>query len=409
MRITLQVVQSHSQEATPCLVFSVENQKYFFNIPDSFQRYFKEHSVRINKGAKIFLTQLASDHLCGLFGLVLTLNAQGLAEDNQIFGPPGLANYLDSVRFLIGHRVIPFSIYDFFNNHQKLVGVKSQPFLHEIFNSKDYNSIFFQMNDYLLQQQKTRPEVINDAQSFITEQGVYKDENVEIHPILLTGNETSPRPSVCYILKPKKIPGKVNSDKLKQHNIKPKYIKLLLESEEAEIEGTVYKSKDFRDPDSPSPVVVLIDCPSLAHLNSLLLSEKIQSLYSEKIDLNEVNIKAIVHIASSEVLVNSQYSTFLKSFPESCQHIFMNEEIKPKKIEVSPEKKEKAGKSKGKKEETKEEKEEKEGGQQPAEYRHFLFTNILAKYFPDHFPTLKDIQLLSKYDLNELYPFLKNK
>lgn len=397
MRITLQVVQSHAKEPIPGIVLSIENQKYFFNIPDSFQRYFKEHAVRFPKGGKIFLTQLSSDHITGLFGLILTLNAQGLADNSQIFGPPGFCKYLDSIRFLIGHRVLPFSIYDFYNNHEKLVGIKSNAYMQEVFNRKDYESIFFKMNDFLLQQQKTNPELINDAQDFIKQDTFFKDENLEIHPVLLCGEDPSHKLSLCYILKPNKIPGKVNAEKLKANNIQPKYIKKLLEADEVEIEGKIYKQKDFKDPDHPSPLVLIIDCPTIDHLISLANNKRIQSLFADKIDQNEEVVKAIVHLTPSKVLLDAKYNEFLQYFPNDCEHIFVNDEIKPVHTEFKIEKPKKKGA-----------KEEQQVAEKP-QYRHFLITNIFAKYFPDHFPVLGDLKLDPKYDLQQLFPSLLKK
>jgi len=397
MRITIQIVQSHAKEVVPCLALSIENQKYFFNIPDSFQRYFKEHSIKFPKGAKIFLSQLSSNHITGLFGLILTLNAQGLAEDTQIFGPPGLSEYLDNVRFLIGHRILPFSIYDFFNQNEKLLGIKSASFLNEIFNLKEYNSIFFKMNKFLFQKKETNPEFINDAESFIKENSYYKDENIEIHPVLLC--EKSLKPSLCYILQPNKIPGKVNSEKLKTHNIPTKSIKQLLEKGEVQIGEIIYQAQDFKDPDSPSPVVILIDCPTIDHLICLLRNKRIQDYYEDRIDFKDANLKAIIHLASTEVLRDSRYSDFLKKFSQTCQHIFLNEELKPLKSEIQIEKpKTKKGKSI-----------EEVSDNKQHQYRHFILTNLLAKYFPDYFPVLKELVLNPQYDLNALFPFLKNK
>jgi ribonuclease Z len=367
MRITLQIVQSHAKEQIPCIILSIENQKYFFNIPDSFQRYFKEHSVRFPKGGKIFLTQLSSDHITGLFGLILTLNAQGLADNSQIFGPPGFCKYIDSIRFLIGHRVLPFSLYDFYNNHEKLVGIKSNDFVQEVFNRKDYDAIFFKMNDFLLQQQKLKPELINDAQDFIKQDTFYKDENLEIHPILACGENPTHKLSLCYILKPNKIPGKVNAEKLKANNIQPKYIKKLLEAEEVEIEGKIYKQKDFKDADSPSPLVVIIDCPSEYHLISLANDKRIQSLFADKIDQTEEVVKAIIHLTPSKVLTDPKYTEFLKCFSSDCEHIFLNDEIKPLHTEFKIEKPKKKG--------------EQQVAEKP-QYRHFLLNNLFAKYFP---------------------------
>lgn len=419
MRITLQIVASHIKQPIHCIALSIESQRYFFNIPEAFQRFFREHSLKFTKGNKIFLSQLSSDHTAGMFGFVLTLDAQGSAEGAQIFGPPGLCQYLDSTRFLMGHRLVSYSIYDFFNNQRKLLGVKDSKFTEEVSQRKDYAQIFFKMNDFLLKEQEKEQEQrqnskdkqkpgsgkFNDVQEFVREE-VYKDEYLEIHPVLLTGdsNDESGKAALCYILKPDKIPGKVNGEKLKAHNIPAKSISKLLQDGQIEINGVIHKAEEFKDPDCPSPVVILIDCPSQAHFVSLLEQEKIKSLYAERINEKEEELKVIVHTVPTDVLLHPKYQDFLKSFSKSCQHIFLNEDIKPQDIEISAEK----GKSN-------QDKQKKGKGTETVvdskqmKYRHFMVNNIMAKYFPDHFPVLDDLAPNARYSLDELFPFLANK
>lgn len=56
--------------ATPSLVCSYENAKYVFNVPDGFQRHYREHKVKFQPGTIFFFSRLSTATLSGMFGFI---------------------------------------------------------------------------------------------------------------------------------------------------------------------------------------------------------------------------------------------------------------------------------------------------------------------------------------------------
>mmetsp|Transcript_574 Transcript_574/g.520 ORF Transcript_574/g.520 Transcript_574/m.520 type:complete len:87 (-) Transcript_574:1937-2197(-) len=84
-----------------------------------------------------------------------------------------------------------------------------------------------------------------------------------------------------YICKTNKKSGKVLKEKIA--DIPKKYLKQILESDEVEIEGKKYYSKDYREEDIPPQVFIVLDCPKVEYLDSLLQNEQIKSLQGDQI------------------------------------------------------------------------------------------------------------------------------
>jgi len=391
MKFSFQIIHSYPRQSVPSIVINFESRKYFFNTPETLQRFAVEHWVRPKKGSKIFLTQINTDHIGGVFGLLLTLFETKLAFDVQLFGPPGFTNYIDSIRFLFGLRILPYSTFDFFNNNKKLLGIKHPAFMDKVLSLPNYNKLFWNMNDYLLERQSESPADINDPEKSIKD-GYYKDENIEIRPILLRPLSSTGKIAITYICTANKIPGKVNQEKVKAFNVPHKFIANILKARELEVNGVLYKASDFQEPDEPAPVLLIVDCPGIDYIDSLTSHDLITQQFNS--DSQDQVLHAIIHILPDEVLVDQRYAEFLKKLPQNTRHVFINENLKEKAGLVEPEGM------------------EVEKNAQTAEnhylkYRHFLFTNVLARYFPDHFPKLDDIPRTGKYDLDQLFPFLQ--
>lgn len=77
MRITLQLIENCIHTPIPSIVLTANNQKYIFNVPETFQRFSREHRFKYNRGTIIFFTKTCSATVTGLLGLMLTLVDQG--------------------------------------------------------------------------------------------------------------------------------------------------------------------------------------------------------------------------------------------------------------------------------------------------------------------------------------------
>lgn len=187
MSLTFQIIHNHSSQSLPTILVQTQNTKYLFNVPETFQRFMATHRFRFAKESKIFLTRLHPLSLTGLFGLLLTSYSFNVCEGVKIYGPRGLSQYLDSIRFIMGFKILPFSCFNFGDpkgKEERLIGVKDLSQINQIVERKDYRNIFFNFKSYL---GKYPDFKTNDALSLIDKnEGFYKDENLSIIPIVIT-------------------------------------------------------------------------------------------------------------------------------------------------------------------------------------------------------------------------------
>jgi len=410
MKFTFQILQLYSKQRIPSIVLTCETKRYFFNLPEASQRLNQEHSIRFKKGNPIFFTQMSTEHLGGLFGCLLTLYETKLAFDVAIYGPPGFSAYLDNVRFLFASKILAFSAYDFFNNDNKLLGISCKDLYQNVLMLPNYNKLFWHMNEYLSGIQKTKPKEINDAQSFIHESKYYKDDNLEVHPLLLTPDKLPGKPTLSYICKIKKYRGKVLPEKIKEFNIPKKFIQKIIQEKELVIHGVLYKASDIQEPSEPSAILIIIDCPSPEYIESLITQESFKAYFEQNIDPNENSVKAVIHMSTLEVLTDPRYSQLFEKFSKDCEHIFINEKLKGREISINLLNKSEKEESKMEEEISFEKSEsmiEKKIEAQP--YSHFDLTNRFHSFFPQHFPKLETLKKSETYDLEQLLPNIPNK
>jgi len=67
----------------------------------------------------------------------------------------------------------------------------------------------------------------------------------------------------------KKVAGKVIKEKLETSGIERENRSKLLRTGQIEINGKIFYAKDFKEPDLPSSVLFIIDCPNENMIDSL--------------------------------------------------------------------------------------------------------------------------------------------
>jgi hypothetical protein len=193
-----------------------------------------------------------------------------------LYGPSGLSAYMDGIRFLMGYRLLPLSVYDF-PTGEKLLGFKNLAFLEKFLTLPDYPKLFLRANEYLKEEGKKYPGEIWDAGEKIPNGKVYKDENLEIFPVLVESeNKEEKKVALSYVCKPFKSAGKIVKEKVDELKVPKKFISKIVELGQMEIEGVVYKASDFKEADAPSQVIIIIDCPGKNYIKCLKSSNVLE-------------------------------------------------------------------------------------------------------------------------------------
>lgn len=162
------------------MILTYESKKYVFNVPESFQRFITQNGAKFSKESHIYFTRLSTDNTSGVFGLMLTLFENKLCFNTKFYGPPGLSNFLGSLKSMMGFKILPYSGYDFVTR-EKLLGIKKKESLDKLMLEKK----LFGLN--LMQEFKDKvKEEINDPEEYVHESSFYKDEKLSIIPIVLS-------------------------------------------------------------------------------------------------------------------------------------------------------------------------------------------------------------------------------
>lgn len=91
--------------------------------------------------------------------------------------------------------------------------------------------------------------------------------------------------------------------------------------------GTVINPEDVRDPDDPGPIFLVIDCPTLGHLKSLIENERFVEYLKSNLEATERE-DLVLHFSSAEIIDTDDYRRFINSFSKSTKHLLLNEQNK---------------------------------------------------------------------------------
>ena len=80
MKILFKIIRNHFRQRVPSVMIQVDNQRYFFNCPETLQRFVKDHGVKFTKDLRMFFTGTSPHHVTGVVGLSLTLFEHELSD-----------------------------------------------------------------------------------------------------------------------------------------------------------------------------------------------------------------------------------------------------------------------------------------------------------------------------------------
>ncbi len=82
------------KRSLPSVVVDCPRQMWMFDCGENTQRQMMQAKVSFHKKLKVFLTHLHGDHVLGLPGVLQTMALMDRKEPVQIFGPPGIKDFL---------------------------------------------------------------------------------------------------------------------------------------------------------------------------------------------------------------------------------------------------------------------------------------------------------------------------
>ncbi len=168
------------------------NRHFLIDCAEGTQVQLRKYKVHFQKISHIFISHLHGDHYFGLVGLLSSMSLLGREKEMHLFGPPELEGILTTQLEYGGSRL-------------------------------SFKIIFHSL-------------------SFHTKEKIHEDDVLEVYSFPLKHKV----PTCGFLIKEKPKLLKIDSDKLKDKNIKIEHYKLLQNAQDIQLEnGTLYRYQDF--------------------------------------------------------------------------------------------------------------------------------------------------------------------
>ncbi|CAN8065667.1 unnamed protein product [Agarophyton chilense] len=299
MHSFVEVIGAGIEDTPSCVQLFFEDSRYLFECGDGSQRLFAEYGVKFGRLKGIYLTSVTAPSVGGLFGFILTVADAGKRQ-LDITAPQGILGLIEAAR-----------------------GFTYRPTLSLKINEIDIES---------------KPETFP-----IT---VAEDANVTIQAVPITSRRDmkidtgfgAHCDAVTYICRVRDVRGKFNPARALELGVrKGRSFGTLQKGGSVMTEdGRVVTSAEVMSPKTPGPLFVIVSCPSVHHIRSVV---SCAALRPNELDLyddvagSEQRIKRVcllVHLAQRDVLYNSEYREWCDSFGKDVGHIPLHSSVSPR-------------------------------------------------------------------------------
>lgn len=243
MRIIYKVMRNHNRQGIPSVMLQIDNDKYYFNIPETTQRFVKDHGAKFGRDSKFFFSRLTTAHLAGIIGLSLTLYQNSVSHGSKIFGPPGLCQFFRDLRYVTGIKMCHYSVACLKpGTDEEIIGINDDDELLRLANSPEAIQIFSNWDEWC-KKGLIPPKALNSASTLLALSSnlskeiqekyghlVYSDSVTEILYVPITDKANA------YVIIPKPIKGNFIPEKLKEFGIKGKQMQELVHKGQVEVE-----------------------------------------------------------------------------------------------------------------------------------------------------------------------------
>ncbi|KAK2159117.1 hypothetical protein LSH36_158g04026 [Paralvinella palmiformis] len=268
------------------LMINLTHFKYLFNCGEGTQRICREHKMKPSKIKDIFFTRKSWTNVGGLVSLCFSLEGMGV-PGLRLHGPHNLEKVVTEAKG------------------------------------------FTQTTKLMLQIVKADIDLgsYEDSAMYIHYIPMRPRESTAEEPVMKKPRLTDNCDSFCvaYLCQPKPKTRNVDLEKCVELGVsKGVMIGQLTKGFPVTLDdGKVIQPEDILVAPAPNPPFLVLECPSIAHLESLLEHPKVQEFHSSSIE--DVCPCLIFHMTPDEVLKEAKYREWMQRFPENTKHIIMNE------------------------------------------------------------------------------------
>lgn len=72
MKVRIRLIQNYVFQDFPSIIVNCDDARYVFNVPSTFQRFYRDHKIYLRKISNHFFTKTSAQTIAGLNGLMLT-------------------------------------------------------------------------------------------------------------------------------------------------------------------------------------------------------------------------------------------------------------------------------------------------------------------------------------------------
>ncbi|KZV28780.1 zinc phosphodiesterase ELAC protein 2 [Dorcoceras hygrometricum] len=308
-----------TQDTSPSVLLFFDKQRFIFNAGEGLQRYCTEHKIKLSKIDHIFLSRVCSETAGGLPGLLLTL--AGIGDEGMtvnVWGPSDLKYLLDAMKSFIPNAAMVYA---------RSFGPTPNPNMFPRQISQKFGDPLVLIDDevikisaIILRPMEGRSHVLSSPQSGL--------------------NDTKPGDlSVIYICELPEIKGKFDPKKASCLGLKPgpKYRELQLgNSVKSDRQNIMVHPSDVMGPSVPGPIVLLVDCPTLAHFEELSALQCLMPYYA---DIAHVSpecskiVNCVIHLSPAFLSRTADYQMWMSKFG-AAQHIMAGHEMRNVEVPI---------------------------------------------------------------------------
>lgn len=278
---SIRILGDGTQGSFPSLLLNSEGKSYLFNCRPGLQRFCFSNGIKLTNLENIFLTQLSSDNLSGIYGLALTL---------QDIGSPGLC-----VHSSLG-----------------IEGLFQATNSFMIFNTGiECKTKVYPPGDYSDSGMRAEPIIIEHTNS----QSEFPKE-------LLASNQ----PLIAYACKLPDLPGSLNPQKCKELKVPVgPQLSILKSGKDIQLaDGTIVRSVEVCGPKIIGQYFIVIECPSDDHLEWLKNSSRLNYLRKMSRETDEHQLDFVIHLGPYETLNGNLYQEWMGQFQPDTKHFLIH-------------------------------------------------------------------------------------
>nr|XP_023017824.1 ribonuclease Z, mitochondrial [Leptinotarsa decemlineata] len=325
-KVTLQVLGTGAKGAPRALYLFTDQSRYLFNCGEGTQRLAHEHKMKLAKLEHIFITQPVWKNIGGLPGTALTIQDVGV-PDITLHGPAGLDEiFVATKRFVIIKDLkIHMAVcneHNFFEDN--VMRVEYVPIVRTS-KVSCYSSTKQKEGMVVDDEEKFKNSEINavvDQVDAATSTRSEKPRRKMRSSSGSTSGEETVNDDIDYYAHERKRCSSSKRKRSRSRSCTSGISFPFMFSQSYPTFSQYYSC--VCEPDDPGPVFVVVDCPTLEYIDSLLSSEAIKR-HQDSAKCDEDLASVVVHFTPKEVVSDTRYKQWIDKFSPSTQHIMLNE------------------------------------------------------------------------------------